>query len=609
MDKKLSLKQYLKDNILITDGATGTYYSQIAGADDTIPEIKNRDNPKLISRIHQEYIEAGAKLIRTNTFSVNSVTLGLSDKGEITDLIEKAYKIAKDATLRKDVYIAANIGPIPESGMKDIERSKIIEEYKYIIDVFLNLGADIFNFETFGSTELLEEITGYIKLKREDAFILTQFAVTLSGYTRREIAIHKIINQVKEIKYIDAYGFNCGTGPVHLYNMLKNIDFKGDIVSVLPNSGYPEIINERTVFSHSPKYFAEVMNNFKNLGVKILGGCCGTTPEHIRQLAQGDGSSVLRGDGSTAWFSEHKFTHVKKTGEHTEKPSLSIPNVFYEKLKKGEFAIAAELDPPFGIDLDKLINGAKLLKSCGADIITIADSPLSRVRADSLMVASKIIREVGIEAMPHIACRDKNVIALKSGLLAAYTEGIRNILAVTGDPIPESEKSHIKSVFNINSMKLIELIKEMNNEHFMNQPYNIGGALNLNVVNPDAEILRMKRKVDCGANFFMTQPIFSEEKIKYLKYIKETYNTKVLAGIMPIVSYKNAQFLNNEIPGIKIPEHLINRFDIKMPKEKAVMTGIEIAIEICEQIREYVDGFYFITPFNRSDIIAEILKK
>ena len=508
MDKHLTLKEYIKDNILITDGATGTYFSEIAGVESVIPEIANRENPEMIEEIHSRYINAGAKLIRTNTFSVNSVTLETNDREKIADLIQSAYKIAKKATMNKGVFIAANIGPIPENGIQDIEKDIILEDYKFIVDVFLSMGADIFNFETFSSTEYLEEISEYIKRKRKDAFILSQFALTLNGHTRKEIAMSSIIDKVKEIKWIDAYGFNCGMGPVHLYNILKRASFKGDIVSVLPNSGYPEVINERTVFSHSPKYFADVMNNFRKLGIKIFGGCCGTTPEHIRQLyhmvnqhKESDGSSFLPAG-------KPNMPEKKGSTQHLQ------DNKFSEKLKANKFVIAVELDPPFGINLDKLINSAKLLKKNGVDIITIADSPLSRVRADSLMVASKIMRESDIEVMPHIACRDKNIIALKSGLLAAYIEGIRNILTVTGDPIPETEKNHVKSVFNMNSVQLIELIRQMNNEHFIEQPYNIGGALNLNAINPEAEILRMERKIGSGARYFLTQPIFDAEKVQ-----------------------------------------------------------------------------------------------
>ncbi|MHC1684057.1 MAG: bifunctional homocysteine S-methyltransferase/methylenetetrahydrofolate reductase [Clostridiaceae bacterium] len=587
--------EYLKNNILITDGAMGTYYSHLTKDSSSFCELANVNDPEIIKNIHLEYINSGAKLIRTNTFSANSITLDVS-RELAKDIIKQGYEIAKDAAKGKDVFIGASIGPIYEASLEH-DYTAILDEYKFVVDTFLSCGADIFIFETFSSLDYLVEISKYIKEKNNSAFILTQFAITPDGFTRKGISLKRIVDTAGEISSIDAYGFNCGSGPAHLYKSLLTVDFSDNFISVLPNSGYSEVINERTFYVNNPSYFAEKMMDIKNLGAKILGGCCGTTPDHIKQLIAKLNLSSSQNKLSVKSAPAEVTTVKKET------------NKFEEKLLNNEFVIAVELDPPFDTSIDKILDGAKVCRENNIDLVTIADSPMSKVRVDSIMIASKIKREVGIDTMPHLCCRDKNQNAIRSGLLAAHIEGIRNVLAVTGDPISEENKLIAKSVFNLNSFKLINLISEMNNNVFENDTINIGGALNLNVRNKDMEVSRMVRKVENGATFFLTQPIYDDAVIEYLSNLKRDKNVKILGGIMPLVSYRNAQFLNNEVPGIVIPDVYINKFNPEMSKEEAEEIGIEISVDLCTKIKDYVDGFYFITPFNRIDMIVKILNK
>lgn len=587
--------EYLKNNILITDGAMGTYYSHLTKDSSSFCELANVNDPEIIKKIHLEYINSGAKLIRTNTFSANSITLDIS-RELAKDIIKQGYEIAKDAADGKDVFIGASIGPIYEASLEH-DYNAILDEYKFVVDTFLSCGANIFVFETFSSLDYLVEISKYIKEKNSSAFILTQFAITPDGFTRKGISLKRIVDTASELSSIDAYGFNCGSGPAHLYKSLLAVDFSDNFISVLPNSGYSEVINERTFYVNNPSYFAEKMMDIKNLGAKILGGCCGTTPDHIKQLIAKLNLSSSQNKLSIKSAPVEVPTVKKET------------NNFEEKLLNNEFVLAVELDPPFDTSIDKIIHGAKVCKENNIDLVTIADSPMSKVRVDSIMIASKIKREVGIDTMPHLCCRDKNQNAIRSGLLAAHIEGIRNVLAVTGDPISEENKLIAKSVFNLNSFKLINLISEMNNNVFENDTINIGGALNLNVRNKDMEVSRMVRKVENGATFFLTQPIYDDAVIEYLSKLKRDKNVKILGGIMPLVSYRNAQFLNNEVPGIVIPDVYINKFHPEMAKEEAEEIGIEISVDLCKKIKDYVDGFYFITPFNRIEMIVKILNK
>lgn len=590
------IKEYLQDNILLADGAMGTYYSQITGEDAAFSELANETEPEVVKAIHAEYIQAGARLIRTNTFSANTLALDVS-RDQVKRIIAKGYEIALQAARGREVFVAADMGPIPEmtADKKEVDPEFILDEYRFIVDAFIEAGADIFVLETLSSTDYLREVTEYIKSKNSQAFILVQFATTVDGYTRKGISISRIIKEVKAIPYIDAYGFNCGAGPAHLYQNIRAFDFSGDIVSVMPNAGYPEIVHQRTVYTRNPEYFSNIMMDVARLGVKIVGGCCGTTPLHISKMR--DKLAEFAGEKRRASAPVRKVWHITMG-----------KNDFYTKLVEGKFPVVVELDPPFDMSVEKIMEGAAVLKQNGVDAVTVADSPLARPRLNSMMLAAKIKREVGIEVIPHLCCRDHNLIGLKSLLLAGYVEGIRNLLVVTGDPIPGAEKSSVKSVFDLNSFKLMALIQEMNNELFSQDPYIVGGALNLNVQNRDAEISRMERKMENGARFFLTQPVFASEVIEYLARLKAREKVKILGGVMPIVSYKNALFLNNEIPGISIPSHYIERFRPDMDRQEAEEVGIEIAVELINNIKQHVDGLYLITPFNRVNMVVRVLK-
>lgn len=590
----MRIHDYLQNNILITDGAMGTYYSEVTGDNSMACEFANTSNPEIIKKIHMNYIEAGAKLIRTNTFSANSFYLGVS-RDKVKELIHAGFNIAKDVVSDKEIFIAASIGPINNSTV-DKNDQDTLEEYKFIVDSFMEVGTDIFLFETFSSVNYLTEISQYIKEKNSNAFVMAHFAVMPDGFTREGISIKTIVEEAKAIKTLDIYGFNCGSGPSHLYKMTKNLNLSGDIISVLPNAGYPEVVNERMVYVNNPEYFAEKMTEVKNLGVKILGGCCGTTPKHIYEMAK-----RLSEDTGSIFIPSEVIPAAKEAVKKER-------NVFQEKLQRKEFVIAVELDPPFDTSIGKIMEGAKVCKENGIDLITIADSPMSKVRVDSIAIATKIKREIGIDTMPHICCRDKNVNAIRAGLLAAHIEGIRNVLAVTGDPVSTEERGSIKSVFNLNSFKLMNLISQMNEEVFSEDTVSIGGALNLNVKNKEIEVGRMYKKLENGATFFLTQPIYDDETIEFLKSMKRE-KVKILGGILPIVSYRNAQFLNNELPGVHIPEEYMNRFYKEMSREEGEQVGIEMAVEIAKKIKPYVDGLYFMTPFNRVNMIMKIIEK
>ena len=587
------IKEYLKNNILITDGAMGTYYSELTGNDVSYCEFGNLTHKDIIKRIHNEYIEAGAKLIRTNTFSANTYDLGISLE-RLEDIIKSGISIAKEVTKGTDVFIGASIGPIKEANLEESNRN-ILDEYKFIVDCFLDNGINIFVFETFSNYNYLKEISEYIKSKNTESFILTQFAMRPDGFTRDGLSAAKLVQKVKNIAQIDAYGFNCGSGPTYISETIKKINIGNDIVSALPNAGYPEIIHERTVYPNNPVYFAERINEIKNLGVSIVGGCCGTNPNYIKQLA-----SLIHENSKVV-------NTINRHEEETKEYDKKIENTFKNKLDNNEFVVAIELSAPIDTDVSKLINGAKICKENNIDLVTIPDSPMSRVRADSTIIASKIKREIGIEAMPHICCRDKNINAIRSSLIGSHIENVRNVLAITGDPVSDASKVETKSVFNLNSFRLMELIDDMNSEFFKEDNMFIGGALNLNVLNKEVEYNRMLKKIEKGAKFFLTQPIYDDAAIEFLKTIKERTDIKILAGLLPVVSYKNAIFLNNQLPGVTIPDKYVNMFSEDMSKEEAQEVGVKMTVELGRKLKDICDGFYFITPFGRVNMLIDII--
>ncbi len=594
----MHIQEYIKKHRLLTDGAMGTYFEDKYQTNGRMAESYNLTEPDKVKKIHLEYIQNGAKLIRTNTFAAN--TMFFNDGKQVRDIIRAGYAIAKDAVCDsgKDVYIAADIGPIYD--MAFLGEDAILEEYFAICDTFLECGAEIFVLETQSELTYIQSVTEYLK-KKKDVFVIVQFSVDKSGYTRHGLRMEKIVQKAAAMDSVDAYGFNCGVGAAHLYQLLKKVTFpNGKYVTALPNAGYPMELRGKTVYGDSRTYYVEMMEAIAGLGIEILGGCCGTTPEYICKVNEKIASLpyVEKKTGASA-----DKGLEKKDFSSEQKLNLE------QKLKKEEKVYIVELDPPFDTDITKVMKGAAQLKDVGVDLLTLADSPMARARMDAGKLAAKVQREVGIPVMPHICCRDKNVIAMRAGILGDYMNELRHFLVVTGDPVAREARGNVTSVFDFNSIRFMEYLSQMNEDVFANEPVCYGGALNYHGANPDAIIRRMQMKIDKGCKMFLTQPVYSDEDMERIAYIKEHIDAKIMCGIMPLVSYKNAMFMANEMPGIRIPEEIIEKYSPDMSREEAEQTGISIAVEIAESMREIADGYYFMTPFNRTGMIAQIITK
>ena len=585
---KTALSRRLTQQKLLFDGAFGTYYAQLFDTRE-LPELANTLHPERVLQIHRDYIEAGAQLIRTNTFAANTFSLDLPWEA-IRENLRQGYRLAKEAARGKDVQVAADIGQIPYDSRSN--RGAAASEYLELCRTFLEEGADCFVFETLAD---LEDLRDAIALVGDKAFVVVQFSVNQFGYSHAGLSARKLIQRAEEIPQIDAVGFNCGVGPGHMQKIIREVPFHGKkFRSALPNAGYPQYISNRMIFhDRNIDYFADKVQDMARDGADLLGGCCGTTPAHIRALR--DSLSL---------------TQPKRP------PVISIPtpravpkedHAFFAG-KEGKKLIAVELAPPVGSDDKTLMDAAHLLQKSGVDVLTFPDSPSGRTRADSILMAEKVARETGMQVMPHICCRDKNAIAMRSQLLGAYLNHIDNFLVITGDPIPSLVRNSVKSVFNFDSVGLMGILNDMNEDQFAAAPITYGGAVNQSRKNLDFEISRVKKKMAAGASFFLSQPASTKESIHRLRRVKAETGARILCGIMPFVSLKNALFIKNEMTGIQVTDEVLARYRPDMTREEGEAAGVQLAREMMALSADFADGYYFSFPFNRVSMLEKVLR-
>ena len=367
------------------------------------------------------------------------------------------------------------------------------------------------------------------------------------------------------------------------------------MLSVLPNAGYQQELRGRMHYGDDPEYYAKQMERMIPLGINIAGGCCGTTPEHIAALKK-----VLGGQAPQP-------KEVVEENADGESVSNAAPTDFISKLERGEKVFVVELDAPFDAQMDKFSKGVYALKENGVDMITVSDSPLARSRADAALLAVYAKRLTDISVMPHVAMRDRNLIGLRSEILGAHANGIRDFLVITGDPVGPDNRGKITGVFDVSSIRFMEYLRHMNEEIFPDQPVYYGGALNYAGNNIRAIADRMRKKMEAGCAYFLTQPIFSEEDVQRVIELKEMTGAKIICGLMPLVSYRNALFMKNEMPGIHVNDEILNRYDPEMSREEAEDTAVALCLDIAEALRGAADGFYLMTPFHRVGLVNRII--
>ena len=609
--KVQDFNQRLKDAILVADGAMGSMLHEVVGPQRCFDEL-NTTEPEAVFRVHQAYIEAGAQIIETNTFGANRfklAPLGLGD--EVQRLNSRGVKIAREAreSAAREVLIAGSIGPL---GLGVQARHP---DEKEILDVFYEQalaleerGVDFYILETFS---YIEEVLLAVDAIRSFSGlpIVAQLTYSEEGTTHGDIRPSDAAAQLKN-KNVQVIGANCTLGPQALLPILQELAAVDDIrVSGMPNAGFPKREGDRIVYpKSSPEYFALFAREAAALGVRILGGCCGTTPAHIRAMAEAVKS--LRPAKA------HPSSPVMEAAAKPVAPiSQREPESnFWKKLKKKEFTVCVEIDPPKGLSLDRIFEQVdKVMASRKVDAIDINSGAMARVGMDALVVAGALEAR-GVETVPHLTTRDQNIIGLQAALLGAWTVGgVRNILAITGDPPSVGDYPETSGVYEVDSVGLVKVLSRLNQGTDW-AGKTLGGATNFAIgvaLNPvaddlDNEIARFHAKVEAGAHFAMTQPLFDPEHWHaFLKKLGATPPIPVMIGVWPLNSYKQALRLNNEVPGIVIPEPLLK--SLETAGASARDCGFQVARQMLAWARTELAGAYLIPPFKRYEEILEIL--
>ena len=476
----MDIRSYLKEHTLLFDGGMSTYYAERNNTAGDACEWANLSNPQEVEAIHRAYLEAGCMALKTNTYGINRLRMPEAD---CRALIRAACEIARRAAM-EETFLFSTIGPIEEQDDRDLEA-----EYRFVVDCFLELGMQNFLIETHSSDLCLHETAAYIKARAPEAFIILSFNVQPDGFTTAGRMIRDLCKAAEEDPNVDAVGMNCMTTARHMVDLLRKIGPLNIPISVMPNASYPTVRGNRSCYDGDPGYFAAQMAVLRDEGAWILGGCCGTTPAYIAATAR-----ALEAPA-----------HIRMEYPlQREKIPQTRPNPFWDVLcDPDRKAIAVELDPPEGADLSKFMTGARELRAKDVDIITIADCPVARVRVDSSLMACKLHRELGMSALPHMTCRDRNLNATQALLLGLCAEGIGNVLVVTGDPIPNASRDEVKSVYNFNSRRLIRYIKGLN-EAVLPTPFHIFAALNVNARNFRIQLDIARAKEENGADAFLT---------------------------------------------------------------------------------------------------------
>ena len=582
------IRELLQTRPLLFDGAMGTYYKAAPGVEC---EQANLTDPAGVLAVHREYLAAGADAVKTNTFSLPRLAAAHTSGWE--QLAQAGWQLAAQAAEETGAAVFADLGPAP-----DTEAVPAGQVYTAVAKQFTALGARNFLFETLSSDAGLLDAVGAIKTEVPDAFVLVSFAVLPDGYTREGMYCKDLARRMQESGIVDAVGLNCVSAPGAMRTLAKQLG--GTLpLSVMPNAGYPIVTRTQVKYQGRPEYFARELGRLAAEGtVQILGGCCGTTPAHIAALrAELDSLPVVEKTAPTEEFS----TVNEQTVENED--------AFLRKLNAGEKVIAIELDSPRNADLTGYLEGAKKLQAAGADLLTIADCPIAQARMDSSLVACRVHRELGLCTLPHMTCRDRNLNATKALLLGLYAEGVREVLAITGDPIPTAERDEVKNIYQFNSRKLAQYIVSLAGEgREMPGPMTVFGALNLNARNFDVELRRAKEKLENGMSGFLTQPVLSARAVENLKKSRETLgaDAKILAGIMPVVSQRNAIFMENEINGIHVEDWIIEKF-AGLDRAQGEELGLAISLEMAKAALPYADGLYLMTPFNRVALMERLI--
>lgn len=600
----------IKDTPLIFDGAMGTVIYEKGIFLNACYDELNLTNPDLIKSIHQSYVDAGADVILTNTFGANRIKLekyGLADK--VKEINIAGAKLAK--SISEEVYVLGSIGSNLSSGEiltpENIEQVK--DSYREQISALVEAKVDGIIFETFFDIE--ELLLASSIAKEFDIPVIASMTLTKEMETPKGLSIVTALKKLDKSQSVDILGLNCSIGPHAMLSAVEKVI--GSIskpLVVQPNAGHPQKRDGRMIYLSTPEYFTSYCKNYINMGVMGVGGCCGTNPEHIKEMART--IKALTGVKKHVEISkiEVQNTNIVVT------PTIEKSNFAKKLFSKTEKAISIEITPPRSVDLTPMLEKVQKCKDVGVDAINIPDGPRASARISPMVAGVMIEQKIGIEVILHYCCRDRNLIGMQSDILGGYAAGIKNYLVITGDPPKLGNYPQATAVFDVDAVGLTKVIHNLNHGediagNEINPPTSIliGVGANPCAINLENEIKHFYNKIDAGAEYVMTQPVFDADTL--LRFIDITSKYKqipVVAGIWPLVSLKNALFLKNEVPGVEIPDRIIERMEKANTKEDALKIGIEIAHEIKQKIDSSVQGYQISAPFGKVDLAINIIK-
>jgi len=602
----------MKRSPLVFDGAMGTMIYDRGVFINTCFDELSLSNPKLIGQIHREYVEAGAEVIETNTFGANRIALrpyGLSEK--VVEINRQAVRIAREIA-GDAVYVAGAVGPCirPDQIMPDEHTGEVGESFSEQIGALVAEGIDLVVLETF--THLKEIRLAAQAARRLGAPVLASFVLNDRGETATGVKASAIAQALDADENVDAIGINCGTGPAGVFDALQSVlPLVVKPVVVMPNAGFPRDVGGRLLYLTSPEYFTEYAKKYIELGVRGVGGCCGTTPAHIRVAS--------RAVKSLSGVKKHIEVRIPtRQGVLVQVVPPEKKSRLARKIFAGEKVTSVEIVPPRSSDLSGMLAKVRKCAKAGVDAINIPDGPRASARISPMIAAITIQKEVGIETILHYCCRDRNLIGMQSDLLGGYAAGLSNFLIITGDPPKVGDYPQATGVFDVDAIGLTQVTANLN------RGFDIGGnpiepptgifigvGANPCAVEREREIDRYFRKIDAGAEFAITQPVFDVEALfRFLDRVEgHSRRIPVIAGVWPLVSYKNAEFMNNEVPGVVVPPKILDRMARCRTKEESRRTGIDIARNTIRRISPRVSGFQVSAPLGSVETALAVLEK
>jgi homocysteine S-methyltransferase len=610
MNRMKNILDRIKDHPLVFDGAMGTMIYSKGVFINTCYEHLCVTSPKLIQGIHEAYVDGGADVIETNSYGANRIKLqthGLVDQLEAIN--RAAVRLARKAA-GDDVYVAGSVGPCLKSGQLFDDRmtDELSDVFREHMAALADEGIDLFLLETF--THVKEALLAAKVAKEFDLPVFVSITVGKDGETRRGEKIEQIIDALEADCHIDGVGINCGIGPAAAFSMAERaLPHTTKPFTVMANAGVPQEVEGRMIYMSTPEYFTEYAKSMIQIGVRGVGGCCGTTPEHIAMM-----SKAVK---SLSGVKEHvTITRLEEKSPEVDVVPLADKCAFAAKLARGEKVTSVEITPPRSIDLNPMLEKCRVCKDAGIDAINIPDGPRASARISPMVAALAVEREVGIETVLHYCCRDRNLIGMQSDLLGGYAGGLRNYLIITGDPPKLGDYPDSTPVFDVDAVGLTQVVTNLN--HGMDvggNPINpptgilIGVGANPCAIEPERELRHYLNKINAGAEYAITQPIFDPEALlRFMDAAEAKGGTiPVVAGVWPLVSFRNAEFLNTEVPGVEVPDAILERMSKATTKEDGRKVGIEIAREICEAISDRVAGYQVSAPFGIVDLALQVL--